>query len=111
MERKNFRAGDIPLRTDNPAWSTTGDRDGGQLFNSAEWKLFLKKWGIRHRLSSAGYPQSNVRAELAVKMAKRVLFDNVTPSGTLDRDAVVRAFLQYKNTPVLGLAESPAQII
>jgi len=87
------------------------ETDGGPPFNSAEWRAFLKKWGIKHRLSSAGYPQSNGRAELAVKTAKRVLSDNVTPSGTLDRDAVVRAFLQYKNTPVRGLAESPAQII
>ena len=63
------------------------EMDGSPPFNSAEWKSFHKKWGIKHRLSSAGYPQSNSRAEPAVKTAMRVLADNVMPRGTLERDA------------------------
>ena len=53
---------------------------GGPPFNSGGWSRFLKKWGVRHRLSSAAYAQSNGRAELAVKMAKRILADCVLPS-------------------------------
>ena len=80
------------------------ETDGSPPFNSAKWQSILKKWGIKYRLSLAGYPQSNGRA-------KRLLSDNVTPSGTLDKDAMVRAFLKYKNMLVRGLAKSPVQII
>ena len=44
--------------------------DGGPEFRAQETKDFLNRWGIRHRLSSAYHPQSNGRAELAVKIAK-----------------------------------------
>merc|ERR1712082_368089 len=87
------------------------ETDGGPPFNGGEFARFCKKWGIHHRLSSAGYPQSNGRAELAVKTAKRILADNITEGGSLDRDAVTRALLQYKNTPLAGVGESPAQIV
>ena len=87
------------------------ETDGGPPFNGKEWKDFLAKWGIRHRMSSANYHQSNSRAELAVKTAKRLLRDNLGPNGTLDTDEVSRALLQYLNTPLRGLQESPAQII
>ena len=43
--------------------------DGGPPFNSSEFATFRKLWDIRKRLSSAYYPQSNGRAELAVKSA------------------------------------------
>ena len=48
--------------------------DGGPA--SLEARQFFKQWGIRHRLSSAHYPQSNGRAEAAVKMAKWLLYNN-----------------------------------
>ena len=87
------------------------ETDGGPPFNGSDWTEYLKKWGMKHRLSSAAYPQSNGRAELAVKTAKRILAENVKPSGSLDNDAVVRALLQYVNTPLRGVNESPAQIV
>ena len=46
--------------------------DGGPQFTSNAIQQYLKDWGVKHRLSSAGYPQSNGRAELAVKSAKRI---------------------------------------
>ena len=74
--------------------------------------MFLKKWGIRHRLSSAHYPQSNGRTEVAVKTAKRLLQENISRSGHLNTGKVSRAQLQYHNTPGRGTAgESPARII
>ena len=47
--------------------------DGGPQFSSHAFQTFLKTWGIDHRLSSVSYPQSNGRAEMGVKTAKRML--------------------------------------
>ena len=55
--------------------------DSGPSFTCYETKQFFKQWGIRHRLSSAHYPQSNGRAEVAVKTAKRLLCDNMERGG------------------------------
>ena len=54
----------------------------------------LKAWGVRHRLSSAYLPHSICRAEIAVKLGKRLLRDNVGPGGTLDNDRFMRAAMQ-----------------
>ena len=85
--------------------------DGGPEFTSKQTQAFFKRWGIRHRLSSAYHPSSNGRAEVAVKTAKRLLTDNVSSNGSLDNDAVVRAFLTYHNTPIPGCKLSPAQVL
>ena len=76
--------------------------DGGPPFDAAEFKTFLKDSGIIHRFSSAYFPQSNGRAELAVKSAKRIVSGNITPSRTLDQAAMTRALLTYRNTPFTG---------
>ena len=85
--------------------------DGGPSFTCYETKQFFRQWGIRHRLSSAHYPQSNGRAEVAVKTAKRLLCDNVERGGCVDTEGVAMALLQYRNTPLLGVGHSPAQIL
>ena len=85
--------------------------DGGPEFKAQETKAFFDRWGIRHRLSSVSFPSSNGRAELAVKTAKRMLMDNISPNGSLDNDAMVRALLAYRNTPEPGCKLSPAQIL
>ena len=61
--------------------------------------------------SSALYPQGNGRAELAVKSAKRILRENITPTGSLNTDQACRALLQYRNTPIQHIGLSPAQIL
>ena len=71
----------------------------------------LTRWGVRHRLSSAYFPHSNSRAELAVKAGKRLLRDNVSRYGSLATDKVMRALMQYRNTPLTDLRLSPAQIV
>ena len=38
--------------------------DGGPQFTLNIFQQFLIYWGVKHRLSSAEYPQSNGRAEL-----------------------------------------------
>ena len=87
------------------------ETDGGPPFNSGQFREFMEQWGIIHRQSSAYYPQSNGRAELAVKTAKRLLRDNTSGSGELDTNGVTRALLQYRNTPLRGLEDSPAEVI
>ena len=62
------------------------------------------------RISSAYYPQSNGRAEAAVKTSKRLLRDNTGPGGTLDTDKMSMALLQYLNTPLRDINRSPAQL-
>ena len=57
--------------------------DGGPEFTADCTEAFMRHWGIRHRLSSAHFPQSNDRAEVAVKTAKRLLMSNTGPSGSL----------------------------
>ena len=85
--------------------------DGGPPFQSLEYHQFLKDWGISQRLSSAYYPQSNGRAESAVKTAKRILLDNTDSSGRLDYDHTARAFMMYRNTPVQDIGLSPVVML
>ena len=66
---------------------------------------------IRQRLSSAHYPQSNGRAEAAVKTAKRLLMDNTERGVQVDTDEVAKALLQYSNTLLLVIGFSPAQML
>ena len=63
--------------------------DGGPPFTSGEFKAFLDDWGIKHRLSSVEYPQSNGRTETAVKSAKKIVLDNTNIDGSLDNDRAV----------------------
>jgi len=76
-----------------------------------ETEDFFTRWGIKHRISSAYFPQSNGRAELAVKATKRLLEDNVGPNGELNTDRVVCALLQHRNTPDRDCSLSPAEIL
>ncbi|MEL7377532.1 MAG: DDE-type integrase/transposase/recombinase, partial [Bacteroidota bacterium] len=85
--------------------------DGGPPFQSYDYDTFLKNWGIYKRLSAAYNPQSNGRAELAVKSAKRILTDNVDGSGRLNNDKVAHALLAHRNTPVSDLNISPAVML
>ena len=71
----------------------------------------LKAWGIRHRLSSAYNPHSNCRAELAVKTGKKMMRENMGHGGNIDTDKVMRAVLQYRNTPMQDSRRSPAQMV
>ena len=85
--------------------------DGGPPFSSHSFRQFLETWAVMHRISSVAYPQSNGRAELAVKTAKRLLNNCIGPHGSLDNNLAARAILQYRNTPIQGIGLSPAQLL
>ena len=85
--------------------------DGGPEFVANSTLDFLKTWGVKHRKSSAYFPRSNGRAEVAVKSVKRLLRSNISPSGDLDNDRFLRALLQLRNTPDPDSNVSPSQIL
>ena len=85
--------------------------DGGSQFISKETRDFMQSFGIRSRISSVAFPHSNSRAEIGVKTMKRLLADNTGPGGSLDNDKVLRAILQYRNTPDPTTGLSPAEVI
>ena len=85
--------------------------DGGPEFSAVLTEQFLRTWGVRHRISSSYFPQSNGRAEVAVRSTKRLLEDNVETDGGLDSDRFVRALLQLRNTPAPDCRLSPAQVL
>ena len=84
--------------------------DGGPNLDSKAVLSFLSAWGVRRRLSSAYYPQSNGRAEAAVKTAKRIISGNTGTKGNINTDKIARALLQYRNTPIKGTDTSPAHL-
>lgn len=55
--------------------------DGGPEFTAKETESLLQRWGVRHRLPSAYHPQSNGRAEVAVRSMKRLLTSHTDING------------------------------
>ena len=66
---------------------------------------------MKKRISSAHYPQSNSRAELAVKTAKRTLIDDTDGYGRLRHDLAALAMMTHRNTPHQDLGLSPAEML
>lgn len=86
--------------------------DGGPPYNSHEFRTFLRAWDVQWRLSSAHYPQSNGRAEAAVKTIKRILRGNINPrTGDLDTNKAAQAILSHRNTPCQDSGISPAVML
>ena len=82
--------------------------DRGPQFTSREFKSFADQWGFHHQTSTPHYPQSNGRAEAAVKSMKRII--RAAWNGRcLNEEKLCRALLQYRNTPSRKDGLSPAQ--
>ena len=60
--------------------------DGASVYVAEATKKFLVTWGVRHRVSSAYHPHSNLRAETAVRSMKRLIADNTGANGSIDTD-------------------------
>ena len=78
--------------------------DNGPQFASAEFAVFAKSWMFQHITSSPYHPQSNGKAENAVKTVKR-LFTKCRESCQSE----FLALLDWRNTPTEGVGASPAQ--
>ena len=85
--------------------------DGGPQFSADNTVDFLTRWGVRIRPSAAYHPQSNGRAELAVKSVKRLIEGNIDENGSLDTESFLRAILIKRNTPDPSTKLSPADIV
>ena len=78
--------------------------DNGPQFSSAEFSVFARMWNFDHVTSSPHHPQSNGKAENAVKTVKR-LFKKCKDSGQSE----FLALLDWRNTPTEGVGTSPTQ--
>ena len=78
--------------------------DNGPQFASEEFAGFAQKWGFEHITSSPHYPQSNGKAENAVKTVKR-LFSKCKERNCSE----FMALLDWRNTPTegFGVKSSP----
>ena len=82
--------------------------DQGPQFMSHSFQTFAKEWGFKHITSSPTYPQSNGKAESAVKSMKKII-EGAWVRHCLDKDRLARALLQYRNTPSRRDGLSPAR--
>ena len=78
-----------------PVWVHS---DGGSQFAAREFSVFSHAWGFEHTLSSPYNSQSNGKAELAVKIAKKLWKRSKDP---------YLALLEWRNTPTVGMGSSP----
>ena len=77
--------------------------DNGPQFTSEEFQEFAKKFRFLHPTSSPHYPQSNGKAENAVKLCK-----NMMKKCKMGNTDVYCALLDYRNTPSAETGCSPA---
>ena len=78
--------------------------NNGMQFSSAKFAVFTRPWDFDHVRSSPKYPQSNGKAENAVKTVKQ-LFTKCKQSGQSE----FQALLDWRNTPTEGMKTSPTQ--
>nr|XP_022314409.1 uncharacterized protein K02A2.6-like [Crassostrea virginica] len=80
--------------------------DGGPQFSSQEFKNFTKDWRINHVMSSPIHPQSNGKAEAAVKIMKQMLVKCVQ-----DHSDQYEALMEQRITPRQDTGLSPAEML
>ena len=75
---------------------------------SQMFKSFSREWGFQHVTSSPTYPQSNGKAESAVKSMKKIIKGTWT-GHQLDQRKLTQSLLQYRNTPSRRDGVSPSE--
>ncbi|KAL9972908.1 hypothetical protein ACROYT_G019301 [Oculina patagonica] len=75
-------------------------------FSSKAFRNFASEWGFEISTSSPRYPQSNGMSERAIQTIK-----NLLRKACADGNDPYIALLEYRNTPISGLKESPAQLL
>ena len=71
--------------------------DGASAFTSQDMVSFCNTWSIKQRISSSYHPTGNKRAEVGVKSAKRLIRNNIGPSGILKTNQFTQALLNHRN--------------
>ena len=79
--------------------------DNEPCFDSSEFPKFEDQWNFQHVTSIPRYPQSNGKAENAVRTVKR-LFTKCRAAGVSE----FQALLDWRNTPSEGIDSSPANV-
>ena len=74
-------------------------------FNSKAFEQFARGWDFSVITSSPNYPQSNDLVERNVQTIKNLL--QKAKEGMKDEQL---ALLEFRNTPISGLQESPTQL-
>ena len=74
--------------------------------SSKECSRFAQEWGFKISTSSPHYPQSNGMSERTIQTIKNLL----RKADDEGNDPYI-ALLDYRNTPVTGMQESPAQLL
>ena len=78
--------------------------DNGPQYASEEIRCFSQEWKFKHVTSSLRYPQSNGKAESAVKTCKMLL-----KRADLAKTDIYLALLDHRNTPTEQTNLSPVQ--
>ena len=78
--------------------------DNGSQFTAEEFRVFAQAYGFKHTSTSPHHPQSNGKAESAVKQAKKTL-----RMARVSGNDFYLALLNVRNTPQEGYNMSPAQ--
>ena len=78
--------------------------DNGPQYSSEEFRSFAQQYEFEHVTSSPGYPQSNGKAESAVKQAKRIMEKAIAA-----KEDPYLALLAHRNTSSDGMTTSLAQ--
>ncbi|XP_042875167.1 uncharacterized protein K02A2.6-like [Penaeus japonicus] len=84
--------------------------DGGPQFDSQTFRDFMKKWGVKHVITSPHYHQANGHAEACVKTLKNLLMKTVPHGDPRKSDDFARGMLELRNSPRENNL-SPAQIL
>ena len=75
-------------------------------FESKAFRNFASEWEFEVSTSSPRYPQSNGMSERAIQTIK-----NLLRKACEDGNDPYIVLLEYRNTPISGLKESPAQLL
>ena len=75
-------------------------------FNSAVFQRFAKQWNFNLTTSSPLHPKSNGLAERNVHTMKQMLRKITETNGD-----IYVGLLEWRNTPITGLTETPAQLL
>ena len=80
--------------------------DGGPQFDSADYREFLRAWGVIPGYFSPRFAQSNGLGESAVKAMKALLAE----TGDIFGEEFQRGLLEWRNTPKAH-GKSPAELV